>query len=70
MAYQEISAINAQERVQITHQAMAGDFQEAQDIIQHDEAIKAELRSEATLYDAPPENRGRVNYSYYDYPEW
>ena len=66
MAYRDIANINAQERADVMHELREGDFREAQQIIQYDEAVKNEIRREKAMYD-----RARYrNQSGYGYSRW
>jgi hypothetical protein len=63
MANQEIANISAQERLDVMHELREGDFREAQEVMQQDEAMKYQIRQEEAMYDAY-RDRGR---RYYDY---
>lgn len=63
MADWEINAINAQEQANVMHELREGDFREAQQIIQRDEAVKYEIRREEAIYDAVRDGN-RFNYGY------
>jgi hypothetical protein len=66
MAYRQIANINAQERADVMHELREGDFREAQQIIQYDEAVKNEIRREKAMYD-----RARYrNHFGYGYSRW
>jgi hypothetical protein len=63
----QVSAVNAQERADIIHELQEGDFREAQQVIQRDEAIKYQIRQDETLYDqARNMNRYGYGFGYYD----
>ena len=64
-ADREIAAINAQEYRAVEHELREGDFREAQQVIQRDEAIKYEIRRENALYDVARDRTGYTPY-YYD----
>lgn len=64
MADREINAINAREQAEVMHELQEGDYLEAQEIIQEEEAIKNEIRREAAMYDAA---RDRNRFGYYSY---
>jgi hypothetical protein len=66
MAYREMAAINAQEQADVMHELREGDFREAQQIIQYDEAIKNQIRREEAMYDRARD----MNQFNYGYPEW
>lgn len=66
MAYRQIANINAQERADVMHELREGDFREAQQIIQYDEAVKNEIRREKAMYDRA---RYRTQFSY-GYSRW
>ena len=51
MAYRKIANINAQEQADVMHELREGDFSEAQQIIQYDEAIKYQISREEAMYD-------------------
>ncbi|WP_446808393.1 hypothetical protein ACH50O_13945 [Methylomonas sp. 2BW1-5-20] len=72
MADREIYAIDAQEQADVMHELREGDYREAQQIIQQDEAIKDEIRREEAMYDAARDmNRFNAGYGgYYDYSGW
>ncbi len=65
-ANQETAAINADERAEVMHELREGDFREAQEVIQQDEALKREIRREEAFYDAS-RYRGQFDngYGYY-----
>lgn len=65
-ANQEIAAINAEERAEVMHELREGDFEEAEEIIERDEALKREVRREEAFYDAS-RYRGQYGYGYYDW---
>ncbi len=67
-ANQEVAAINADERAEVMHELREGDFGEAQEIIQQDEALKREIRREEAIYDAG-RYRGQFDYGY-GYYDW
>ncbi|MGZ4982153.1 MAG: hypothetical protein ACXV74_10585 [Methylobacter sp.] len=67
MADHQVSAVNAQERVDAMHELQEGDFREAQQVMQRDEAIKYQIRQNEALYDqARTMNRYGSGYGYYD----
>ena len=66
MAYREMANINAQEQADVMHELREGDFREAQQIIQYDEAIKYQIRREEAVYDRA-RDMNRFNYGY---SEW
>jgi len=66
MAYRDIANINAQERADVMHELREGDFREAQQIIQYDQAFKNEIRREKAMYDRA---RYRNQFSY-GYSRW
>lgn len=72
MADREIYAIDAQEQADVMHELREGDYREAQQIIQQDEAIKDEIRREEAMYDAARDmSRFNAGYGgYYDYSGW
>lgn len=72
MADREINAIDAQEQADVMHELREGDYREAQQIIQQDEAMKYEIRREEAMYDAARDrNRYNTGYGgYYDYSDW
>ena len=51
MAYKEIANINAQEQADVMHELREGDFREAQQIMQYDEALKDQVRQQEAMYD-------------------
>ena len=51
MAEREIADINAQERAEVMHEMREGDFREAQEIINQDEALKNQIRRDEARYD-------------------
>lgn len=67
MADYQVSAVDAQERADAMHELQEGDFREAQQVIQRDEAIKYQIRQNEALYDqARTMNRYGYGYGYYD----
>lgn len=66
MAYRDIANIDAQEQADVIHELREGDYREAQQIIQYDEAIKNEIRREEAMYDRARD----VNRFYYGYSGW
>lgn len=72
MANQEIAAISAREQAEVMHELREGDYQEAQEVIWQEEALKNEIRREEAMYDnARDMNRFNMGYSgYYGYPRW
>jgi hypothetical protein len=69
MAYREIANINAQEQADVMHELGEGDFREAQQIMQYDEALKDQVRQQEALYDRA-RDYNRFNYGYNNYPGW
>lgn len=70
MAYRDIANINAQEQADVMHEVREGDYREAQQIIQYDEAVKNEIRREEAMYDRA-RDMNRFNYGYPDgYSGW
>ncbi len=69
MAYREISNINAQEQADVMHELREGDFREAQQIMQYDEALKNQVRQQEAMYDRA-RDFNRFNYGYADYSRW
>lgn len=63
MANQEIAGISAQERADVMHELREGDYRDAQQVMQQDEAMKNEIRREEAMYDAA-RDRGRYSYGY------
>ncbi|MGZ5056120.1 MAG: hypothetical protein ACXWAT_14425 [Methylobacter sp.] len=67
MADYQVSAVDAQERADAMHELQEGDFREAQQVMQRDEAIKYQIRQNEALYDqARAMNRYGYGYGYYD----
>lgn len=66
MAYRDIANIDAQEQADVMHELQEGDYREAQQIIQYDEAVKNEIRREEAMYDRA-RDMNRFNYGY---PGW
>ena len=50
MADYQVSAVDAHERADVMHELQEGDFREAQQVIQRDEAIKYQIRQNEALY--------------------
>jgi hypothetical protein len=69
MAYREISNINAQEQADAMHELREGDFSEAQQIMQYDEALKNQVRQQEAMYDRA-RDFNQFNYGNYSYPGW
>lgn len=66
MAYREIANINAQEQADVMHEVREGDFREAQQVMQYDEALKYQVREQEEMYDrARYMNPYNNSYSYY-----
>jgi hypothetical protein len=65
MADYQVSAVDAQERADVMHELQEGDFREAQQVIQRDEAIKYQIRQNEALYDQA-RDMNRYGYGYYD----
>ena len=63
MAYGEMANINAQEQADVLHELREGDFREAQQINQYNEAIKHQIRLEEAINDSAREMRP-FNYRY------
>jgi hypothetical protein len=51
MAYREIANINAQEQADVMHEIREGDFREAQQVMQYDEALKYQVQEQEEMYD-------------------
>jgi hypothetical protein len=68
-ANREVEIINAQEQADVMHELREGDYREAQEIIQEDEAIKNQIRREEARYDRA-RDMNRFNYGYYGYSRW
>ena len=66
IANREMANISAQEQADVMHELREGDFREAQEIMQYDEALKYEIRREEALYDRA-RDMGRFNYGYYEW---
>lgn len=67
MADNEVAAISAQEQAEVIRELQEGDFREAQQIIQQDEALKYQIRQNEAMYDqARDMNRYGYGYGYYD----
>ena len=69
MAYREMANINAQEQADVMHELREGDFREAQQIMQYDEAIKYQIRQEEAMYDRA-RDMNQFNYGYIGYSGW
>ena len=69
MAYREITNINAQEQADVMHELREGDFREAQQIMQYDEALKDQVQQQEAMYDRA-RDYNRFNYGYSNYPGW
>jgi len=65
----EVANINAQEQAEVMHEVREGDFREAQQVIQRDEAVKYEIRREEAMYDRA-RDMSQYNYGYYGGPGW
>ncbi|HEY8094463.1 MAG TPA: hypothetical protein VIE65_00010 [Methylobacter sp.] len=63
MAYREVANISAQEQADVMHELREGDFREAQQIIQYDEAIKNQIRQDEAMHDRA-RDMNRFNYGY------
>ena len=61
MAYMQQAAISAREQAEVQHELREGDFREAQQIIQRDEAMKYQIRQQEAIYD---QIRDMNNYGY------
>lgn len=67
MADNQIANINAQEQADVRHELDEGDFREAQQIMQRDEAIKYQIRQNEAMYNQARDwNRYDYRYGYYD----
>ena len=51
------------------HELREGDFREAQQVIQRDEALKYQIRREEVMYDRA-RDMNQFNYGYFDYSGW
>ncbi len=69
MANRELATISAQEQADVMHELREGDFREAQEVIQQDEAIKNQIRQQEAMYDRA-RDYNQYNYGYYGYPRW
>lgn len=69
MAYREIANINAQEQADVMHEMREGDFKEAQQIMQYDEALKNQVQQQEAKDDRA-RDFNRFNYGYTNYPGW
>lgn len=49
------------------HEMREGDFREAQEIMQYDEALKNQVRQQEAMYDR---GMNQYNYGYSNYPRW
>ena len=65
----ETANINAQEQADVMHEVREGDFREAQEVIQRDEAIKYEIRRQEAMYDNA-RAMSQYNNGYYGYQGW
>jgi hypothetical protein len=68
-AYREMAYINAREQAEVMHELREGDFREAQQVIQRDEAIKYQIRREEAMYDRA-RDMNQYNYGYFGYSGW
>lgn len=69
MTYREIANINAQEQANVMHELREGDFREAQQIMQYDEALKDQVRQQEAMYERA-RDFNRFNYDNTNYPRW
>jgi hypothetical protein len=69
MANRELAIISAQEQAEVMHELREGDYREAQEVIQEDEAIKNQIRQQEARYDRA-RDYNQYNYGYYGYPRW
>ena len=69
MANRELANISAQEQADVMHELREGDYREAQEVIQEDEAIKNQIRQQEAMYDRA-RDYNQYNYGYYGYPRW
>ena len=69
MANRELANISAQEHADVMHELREGDYREAQEVIQEDEAIKNQIRQQEAMYDRA-RDYNQYNYGYYGYPRW
>jgi len=69
MAYQEQAMISAQEQADVARELRAGDFRDAQMIMQRDEEIKREIRQNEAMYDRL-RNTGGYGYNNGYYGGW
>lgn len=69
MAYREIANINAQEQADVMHEVREGDYREARQIMQYDEALKYQVRQQEAMYDRD-RDYNQYNYGYNAYPRW
>lgn len=67
MAYREIANINAHEQADVMHEMREGDYREAQQVMQYDEAMKYQVRRDEEMYDR---DRDYNQYGYNSYPRW
>jgi hypothetical protein len=67
--YRKMDYINAQEQADVMHELREGDFREAQQVIQRDEALKYQIRREEVMYDRA-RDMNQFNYGYFDYSGW
>lgn len=66
----EIANVNAREQAEVMHEIREGDFREAQQVIQRDEAIKAGIRRQEAMYDNARAMSQYNNGYYYGYQGW
>ena len=69
MSNRELANISAQEQAEVMHELREGDYREAQEVIQEDEAIKNQIRQQEAMYDRA-RDYNQYNYGYYGYPRW
>jgi len=51
------------------HEVREGDYREAQQIMQYDEALKYQVRQQEAMYDRD-RDYNQYNYGYNAYPRW
>ncbi|WP_340124624.1 hypothetical protein [Methylobacter svalbardensis] len=69
MAYRGIAKINAQEQADVMHELREGDFREAQEIMQYDEALKYQVSQQEAMYDRA-RDMNQYNFGYIGYSGW
>jgi ribosomal protein L22 len=65
----ETANISAQEQADVMHELREGDFREAQQVIQQDEAMKYAIRREQAMYNNA-RAMSQFNYGSYGYSRW